>query len=65
MSTGIATVPFDHWDQVFHVNVRGPFLLIQAALPHMKSGGRIINVSSIIARLGSYMLPVYGASKER
>lgn len=29
----------------------------------MKAGGRIINVSSIIARLGSFMLPVYGASK--
>ncbi|KAI5459478.1 hypothetical protein BGZ63DRAFT_360623 [Mariannaea sp. PMI_226] len=63
MTTGIADVPFEQWDQVFHVNVRGPFLLIQAALPYMKTGGRIINVSSIIARLGSYMLPVYGASK--
>lgn len=60
---GISSVGLDDWDNVFHVNVRGPFLLIQAALPYMKEGGRIVNVSSIIARLGSMMLPVYGASK--
>ena len=60
---GIASVAFEDWDAIFHINVRGPFTLIQAALPHMKAGGRIVNISSIIARLGSYMLPVYGASK--
>ena len=58
-----AAVPVEAWDEVFHVNVRGPFLLIQASLPYMKSGGRIVNVSSIIAKLGSFKLPVYGASK--
>ncbi|KAI1618737.1 hypothetical protein EDD37DRAFT_280443 [Exophiala viscosa] len=60
---GIKSVGAEDWDPVFHVNVRAPFLLIQAALPYLKEGGRIINVSSIIARLGSLMLPVYGASK--
>ncbi|KAF7184131.1 hypothetical protein CNMCM7691_004690 [Aspergillus felis] len=63
MHDSAASVPADVWDDVFRVNVRGPFLLIQAALPHMKSGGRIVNTSSIIAKLGSSMLPVYGASK--
>lgn len=60
---GIAAVPFEAWDEVFHVNVRAPFALIQAALPHMKEGGRIVNVGSIIARLGHEWLTVYGASK--
>ncbi|KIW55649.1 hypothetical protein PV05_04380 [Exophiala xenobiotica] len=60
---GIASVGLEDWDSVFHINVRGPFLLIQAALPYMKAGGRIVNISSVIARLGSFMLPVYGASK--
>lgn len=60
---GIASVGFDEWNQVFDVNVRGPFVLIQAALPYMKEGGRIVNLGSIISRLGSFMLPVYGASK--
>lgn len=63
MHDSIAAVPADAWDDIFRVNVRGPFLLIQAALPYMKNGGRIVNISSIIAKLGSYMLPIYGASK--
>lgn len=63
MHNSVAEVPADAWDHVFKVNVRGPFSLIQAALPHMGKGGRIVNISSIIAKLGSYMLPVYGASK--
>ncbi|KAL1853763.1 hypothetical protein Plec18167_005028 [Paecilomyces lecythidis] len=59
----VAQVPVDAWDEVFHVNVRAPFLLIQAALPYMKSGGRIVNVSSIVSKIGSKMLAVYGSSK--
>ncbi len=60
---GIKSISFDEWNKTFEINVRGPFVLIQAALPYMKEGGRIINVGSIISRLGSWMLPVYCASK--
>ncbi len=63
MNSSAEEVSFDDWDSIFHVNVRGPFTLIQAALPHMRAGGRIINISSVIARLGSPLLVVYGASK--
>ena len=59
----IAAVDFDSWDSVFHVNVRAPFLLIQASLPYMKSGGRIINLGSIVAKMGNKMLTVYSSSK--
>ncbi|EXJ81068.1 hypothetical protein A1O3_07356 [Capronia epimyces CBS 606.96] len=62
-SGGIASAAFEEWDEVFQVNVRGPFVLIQAALPYLRAGARIINISSIIARLGSKMLITYGASK--
>ncbi|KAK2748442.1 hypothetical protein FQN55_004381 [Onygenales sp. PD_40] len=62
-SRSIAATPFDSWDPVFHVNVRGPFTLIQAALPHMPAGGRIINISSVVARQGAPLLPVYCASR--
>jgi len=36
------------WDQVMAINLRGPFLLTRAVLPHMrnKRRGHIINVSS-------------------
>ena len=47
------TVRFDkittrQWDAIFASNVRGPFLVSQAALPHLrKSRGRIINMGSL------------------
>ena len=47
------TVAFDdltlqQWDDIFAVNVRGPFLLSQAALPHLRRRkGRIINLGSL------------------
>jgi NAD(P)-dependent dehydrogenase (short-subunit alcohol dehydrogenase family) len=47
------TVAFDdltlqQWDSIFAVNVRGPFLLSQAALPHLRRRkGRIINLGSL------------------
>jgi 3-oxoacyl-[acyl-carrier protein] reductase len=38
----------DDWNAVLDVNLRGPFLMARAALPHMRSqrGGHIINISS-------------------
>jgi 3-oxoacyl-[acyl-carrier protein] reductase len=46
--------PFDAavaaWDQELGVNLRGAFLTIQAAAPHLsRPGGRIITISSIAA----------------
>ncbi|GGH16486.1 agropine synthesis reductase [Alsobacter metallidurans] len=36
-------------DQLFDVNVKGPFRVIQAALPHLKASGqgRVVNVASL------------------
>jgi 3-oxoacyl-[acyl-carrier protein] reductase len=41
----------------FATNVHGPLALVQAALPHLPSGGRVINVSSI-----AQLLPIAGAT---
>src|SRR5262245_26436702 len=35
------------WDRVMGVNVRSMVLAAQAAVPHMRDGGSIINISSI------------------
>ncbi len=40
------------WDAVMAVNLKSVFLVTQAALVHMKTGGAIINVSSLAARDG-------------
>lgn len=47
----------------FGVNVYGTIFLVQAAVPHMPRGGRIINISSVASKLGLDFLPIYGASK--
>ena len=38
----------EEMDRVFAVNVRGVFVATQAALKHMKSGGRIIMIGSCV-----------------
>ncbi|KAI1739722.1 NAD(P)-binding protein [Xylaria scruposa] len=47
---------------VFRTNFQGPFFLVQAALPHMPRGGRIINISTCLSRMGLHS-PVYSSLK--
>ncbi|KAF2093580.1 NAD(P)-binding protein [Rhizodiscina lignyota] len=49
-------------DSTFRTNVVGTLNLVQAVVPHMPKGGRIINISSVITKLAIAM-PVYGATK--
>ena len=53
------------WDNIFAVNVRGAFILMQQAVVHMKrqGGGSIINIGSINAYIGEPKLMAYSASK--
>lgn len=55
----------DTWDQMIGVNLRGPFLIIKAVLPHMieEKFGRIINISSQLAQIGGVEVAHYTASK--
>lgn len=40
-------VAVEDWERLMHVNVTGPLMLIQAAIPHLRAvKGRVINVSS-------------------
>jgi NAD(P)-dependent dehydrogenase (short-subunit alcohol dehydrogenase family) len=48
---------------MFNINVVGPIYLTKRVVPHMPSGGRIINISSIASKLGIGNMPIYGASK--
>lgn len=52
------------FDDHFHTNIRGPLLLIQAALPALeKRSGSVTNVSSIITQRGSPGFAIYAATK--
>lgn len=61
----IAEYPVEDFDRVLAVNVRGPFLAIQAAIPHLaaKKKGSIILTSSVAGLVGSAGLSAYVASK--
>ena len=46
------------FDEMLNVHFRGPFFLTQKALPLLADGGRIVNISTGLAR---YSLPGYAA----
>ena len=51
-------------DRVLAINLKGPFLLIQAALPHLKAArGCVVNVSSVAGREPQPYAAAYGSSK--
>jgi pteridine reductase len=44
----LQSITVAQWDNMFETNTRGPFLVSQAAYPHLyKSQGRIINIGSL------------------
>ena len=45
------------------INVKAPFFIIQKALPRLKDGGRIINISSFVTRVASPSVFAYSISK--
>lgn len=44
----VAEVPPREWERILRINLTGPFLLIQAVLPHMRArgSGQVVNLSS-------------------
>ena len=45
----IEDFPMAEYDRILAVNVRAVFVAIQAALPHLGTGGRIISIGSVLA----------------
>ena len=57
-------MPLADWNFVIAVNLTAPFLLSQAAIPHLlKSEGAIVNVTSLAAHIGEAYAAAYCASK--
>jgi NAD(P)-dependent dehydrogenase (short-subunit alcohol dehydrogenase family) len=53
----------DDFDNLFAVNVRAPFFLVQQLLPIMSRGSSIVMVSSLAAHAVVGMIPAYAATK--
>jgi 3-oxoacyl-[acyl-carrier protein] reductase len=51
------------WEETMKTNLTGTFLCTKAALPHIKGGGRIVNIASVLAHMGSSQGAHYAASK--
>lgn len=51
------------FDRMMGINLKAPFFLIQALLPTLRAGGRIVNVSSMGTRAAYASMPVYAPSK--
>jgi 3-oxoacyl-[acyl-carrier protein] reductase len=61
----LVEVTTELWDQVFAINVRGPFLMCREAIPYLKQreGSFIINISSVVGVKGYVDQGAYSASK--
>ncbi len=56
---------YAEWDEVLAVNLTGVFNCTRAVLPQMieRRGGRIVNISSVVASTGAFGQVNYGAAK--
>jgi NAD(P)-dependent dehydrogenase (short-subunit alcohol dehydrogenase family) len=61
----VVDTPEELWDQVFAVNVRGPFLCCKYTIPHMldSGGGIIVNIASVAGLVGIKNRAAYCTSK--
>jgi NAD(P)-dependent dehydrogenase (short-subunit alcohol dehydrogenase family) len=58
-----AEAPIEDFDEQFRVNVRAPYALTQAALPHLRPDGAVIFISSIAGRVGFPSSTAYCGTK--
>ena len=63
-------IPFEKttledWRRVMRLNLEGPFIVTQAALPHLRAAGwgRVVNIVSAVVFLGPPELVAYTTSK--
>ncbi len=60
---GIADAPEAQLDEMYAIHFKGPFLLTQTLLPLIADGGRILNISSGLARFSLPGFAAYGSMK--
>uniref|UniRef100_A0A383W927 Dehydrogenase/reductase SDR family member 4 n=1 Tax=Tetradesmus obliquus TaxID=3088 RepID=A0A383W927_TETOB len=59
----LVDTPADAIDKILDINIKAALLLVQAAAPHMKRGGRIILISSVTAYQPPAPIAMYAVSK--
>ena len=59
----VAELTDDDYDANLDINLRGTFSIIREAAKHLRDGGRIVNIGSVVALVGMPGNSIYGASK--
>ncbi len=59
----LGSVDPKEYDRIFDLNTRGLFFTSQHLLPHLRDGGRIVNISSVASRWVAGGRSVYAGSK--
>jgi NAD(P)-dependent dehydrogenase (short-subunit alcohol dehydrogenase family) len=61
----VRTTTIEDWDRIHAINLRAPFFLMQAAVPHLerRGGGAILNIGSVNAYIGEPKLTAYSSAK--
>jgi 3-oxoacyl-[acyl-carrier protein] reductase len=59
----IEDITEDDFDRMLQTNLKSPFFLIKALLPHLRDGGRIVNISSIGTRAAYPAMAAYAPAK--
>jgi NAD(P)-dependent dehydrogenase (short-subunit alcohol dehydrogenase family) len=49
----LAEISEEEWDRVLAIDLKGPFLCIQAAAPHLAPGSAVVNLASLAGRSSS------------
>ena len=58
------TITEEEWDRVHAVDLKGPFLMMQTALPLLRAaGGNVVNVSSVAGNAPQPYTAAYAAAK--
>jgi len=59
----LKNMTLDEWHTVINTNLNGVFYVTKSVLPMIKEGGRIINISSVVAHYGNFGQCNYAAAK--
>ena len=51
------------FDELFHINLRAPFFLLQQLSPSLTEGASVVFLSSVTAKRGIYPVAAYGSMK--
>tara|TARA_R110002050_G_scaffold141496_2_gene266705 strand:+ start:59804 stop:60526 length:723 start_codon:yes stop_codon:yes gene_type:complete len=65
VSKSLSMTDPEEWDRMIAINARGPFFLCKEAIPYLQKSdcATIINISSVVGRLGYENQAAYAASK--